>query len=76
MRLVKRRKRKVAMPKPNSQINVGIHTKYVTADGYHRVHWGNWSEYNSNFRRFKSLRRAKAFAKKISKTGKYVLIED
>lgn len=65
------------IPKPNSQGNVGLHTKYVTTDGYHRVHWGRGGkEYNRNFRRFRLMLNAKAFAKRISKNGKYLLIDD
>ena len=63
------------MPKAGSQSRVGIHTKGATMSPYHFVHWGELgATYNRNFKRFRLMSRAKDFAKRISKTGKYDII--
>ena len=65
--------RPTPLPKPGTQSRVGIHTKHVTGTGYHSVHWGEGASYNRNYRNFRSLRDARAFAQRISRGGKYSL---
>ena len=69
-------KPKILSPEANSQKRVGIHYPSWTSDTHYQVRWGSVLSYNypSHMRRFKTLKAAKVFAKRIGKGGKYMLV--